>query len=268
MEKLDFLLNKCIKSQMISDVPIGVFLSGGLDSSIISAIANNHSNNQINTFSVRFDEKGYDESDKTELMKNYLKSNHLNVTISKKDFFNNLENIIKKVKDAPISIPHEYPLYELTRQMKGKVKVVLSGEGADELFGGYSRVQKSPFDFKKGKFFGSLSDLNFVKKLFSIDNNFDFKNSDFKEFFLKRYKWFSKNEAKNIINKEIVNNINFNEVFLPWEFSKNFNSNNDGLYNSVLLNFQKNHLQCLLDRLDVMTMANSIEARVPFLEHE
>lgn len=267
LEKLDFLLNKSIKSQMISDVPIGVFLSGGLDSSLISAIANKYSNNKLNTFSVRFDEAGYDESNKTELMKNYLKTNHLNVTISKKKFFNNFENIIK-VKDAPISIPHEYPLYELTKQMKGKVKVVLSGEGADELFGGYSRVQKSPFDFKKGKFFGSLSDLNFVRKLFSIDNNFNFKNSDFKEFFLKRYKWFSKNEAKNIINKEIVNNINFNEVFLPWEFSKNFNSNNDELYNSVLLNFQKNHLQCLLDRLDVMTMANSIEARVPFLEHE
>ena len=111
------------------------------------AIANKYSNNKLNTVSVRFDEAGYDESNKTELMKNYLKTNHLNVTISKKKFFNNFENIIK-VKDAPISIPHEYPLYELTKQMKGKVKVVLSGEGADELFGGYSRVQKSPFDFE------------------------------------------------------------------------------------------------------------------------
>ena len=106
---------------MISDVPIGVFLSGGLDSSLISAIANNYSNNKLNTFSVRFDEAGYDESNKTELMKNYLKTNHLNVTISKKKFFNNFENIIK-VKDAPISIPHEYPLYELTRQMKERLK--------------------------------------------------------------------------------------------------------------------------------------------------
>ena len=85
---------------MISDVPIGVFLSGGLDSSLISSIANKHSKNTINTFSVRFDEAGYDESDKTELMKNYLKTNHHNVTITKKDFFNNFENIIK-IKEAP-----------------------------------------------------------------------------------------------------------------------------------------------------------------------
>ena len=119
---------------MISDVPIGLFLSGGLDSSLLSAIANNYSNHKLNTFSVRFDERGYDESNKTELMKDHLKSNHSYVTISKKGFFNNFENIIK-VKDAPISIPHEYPLYELAKLMKGKVKVVLSGEGADELFG-------------------------------------------------------------------------------------------------------------------------------------
>ena len=122
LEKLDFLLNKCIKSQMISDVPIGVFLSGGLDSSLISSIANKHSKNTINTFSVRFDEAGYDESDKTELMKNYLKTNHHNVTITKKDFFNKIENIIK-IKEAPVSIPHEYPLYELTKYMKDKVKL-------------------------------------------------------------------------------------------------------------------------------------------------
>ena len=95
LEKLDFLLNKCIKSQMISDVPIGVFLSGGLDSSLISSIANKHSKNTINTFSVRFDETGYDESDKTELMKNYLKTNHHNVTITKKDFLITLRILLK-----------------------------------------------------------------------------------------------------------------------------------------------------------------------------
>ena len=130
-------------------------------------------------------------------MKDHLKSNHSYVTISKKGFFNNFENIIK-VKDAPISIPHEYPLYELAKLMKGKVKVVLSGEGADELFGGYSRVQKSPFDFKKGKFFGSLSNQNLVKKIFSVDNNFDFKNGDYKEYFFKRYHWLTKVVKKHI----------------------------------------------------------------------
>ena len=76
-----------------------------------------------------------------------------------------------------------------------------------------------------------------------------------------------KDESKIIMKKEIYNSINLSDVFSPWEFDIKSN-NNDELYNKVLINFQKNHLQCLLDRLDIMTMANSIEARVPFLEHE
>ena len=183
LEKLDYLLNKYIKSQMISDVPIGVFLSGGLDSSLISSVANKYSQETLNTFSVRFDEQAYDESSKTKLMQSHINSNHHNITIKKKDFFNNFEKIIK-IKDAPISIPHEYPLYELSKYMNGKVKVVLSGEGADEFFGGYSRVQKSPFDFIKAKAFGKLSASRVVKSIFSLDKNFDFCNQNFKDFFL------------------------------------------------------------------------------------
>ena len=252
---------------MISDVPIGVFLSGGLDSSLISSVANKYSQETLNTFSVRFDEQAYDESSKTKLMQSHINSNHHNITIKKKDFFNNFEKIIK-IKDAPISIPHEYPLYELSKYMNGKVKVVLSGEGADEFFGGYSRVQKSPFDFIKAKAFGKLSASRVVKSIFSLDKNFDFCNQNFKDFFFNRYKWFSLNESKNILNEDVFDKINLKDVLDPWEFSDDSSSDKDYLYNSILINFQKNHLQCLLDRLDIMTMSNSIEARVPFLEHK
>lgn len=266
-EKLDYLLKKSVKSQMMSDVPIGVFLSGGLDSSLIASIANNFSSKKINTFSVRFEESGYDESKKTEMMQKFLDSNHFNLTVTKGDFFNNLSEIVK-IKDSPLSIPHEYPLYSLTKQMKGKVKVVLSGEGADEFFGGYSRVQKSPFDYKKGEFIKSISNLKILEKIFNLDKNFDFKNENFSKFFFNRYKWFGVEEAKNLLTEDALSQVNFEKVFMPWE--ENFSKENKlrNLYSSVLKNFQKNHLSCLLDRLDIMTMANSIEARVPFLDHE
>ena len=104
----------------------------------------------MNTFSVRFDEAGYDESNKTELMKNYLKTNHLNVTISKKSFLTILK--ILSSKGCPNIDSPRIPTLRIDQTNEGKVKVVLSGEGADELFGGYSRVQKSPFDFKKENF--------------------------------------------------------------------------------------------------------------------
>ena len=89
-----------------------------------------------------------------------------------------------EVKGVPPSIPHEYPLYLLSKKMKqDNIKVVLSGEGADEFFGGYSRVQKSPIDFVKANFILKFSDSSFIKKIFSIDKRFDYKKNKFIDFF-------------------------------------------------------------------------------------
>ena len=162
-DKLEYLLTKSIKKHLISDVPLGVLLSGGLDSSIISSITSKFTKGTLKTFSVGFKDKEYDESSKARLIAKYIGSNHTEVLVEKNEFFDNLSNIIQ-IKSAPSSIPHEYPIYKLSKKMKESVKVVLSGEGADEFFGGYSRVQKSAFDFNKGSFFKSFSNSKILKK--------------------------------------------------------------------------------------------------------
>ncbi len=263
LEKLDYLLNESVKSHLQSDVPVGVFLSGGLDSSLLSAIATRHHYGKLKTYSVGFKETKYNEGDKASEISKYINSDHTEIIIEKKDFFNNLEKIVD-IKSAPISIPHEYPLFALAKEMKKDVTVVLSGEGADELFGGYSRVQKSPFDYKKGKFISNLTDAKFFKNIFSIENNFDFKKRSLLEYFFEKYNWFRFKETNNLLSEESINQIDFEAVIDPWE--KKF-IKEDFSYEKILSLFQNNHLQCLLDRLDVMTMANSIEARVPFLDH-
>ena len=263
-EKLIHLLNQSVERHLISDVPVGVLLSGGLDSSLLSAIASKKVDKKIQTFSISFNEKKYDESKKAKKVANFINSQHLDIKINRDNFYENLVNIIR-VKDTPISIPHEYPLYFLSKEIKKKVKVVLSGEGADEFFGGYSRVQKSPFDFKKGNFINSISNTKLLNKLFSIDENFIFKNKYFSDFFFHRYNWFKFGEIGEIMNEDIINQVNLEEVKEPW--LKIIESNNNNLYNQTLNLFQKNHLQCLLDRLDIHTMAHSVEARVPFLDH-
>ncbi len=263
-EKLDYLLNESVKSHLQSDVPVGVFLSGGLDSSLLSAIATKHHFGKLKTYSVGFKETKYNEGNKARTISKYIGSNHTEIIVEKKDFFDNLKNIVN-VKCAPISIPHEYPLFALAAEMKKDIKVVLSGEGADEFFGGYSRVQKSPFDYKKGKFINNYANTSLIKKIFSVEDKFDFKNKSLLNYFFEKYNWFKFEELDDIFSLEAKEKVNLDSVVEPWH--QKFAENKDKPYEQILSLFQNHHLQCLLDRLDIMTMANSIEARVPFLDH-
>ncbi len=246
-EKLDFLLQNSVRKQLVSDVPLGVLLSGGLDSSLISSIASKFKND-LHTFSVSFSEKEYDESKKAKIVSDFIGSKHRDVKVDRNLFLNNLDTVIK-IKGAPASIPHEFALYYLSKEIKKDVSVLLSGEGADEFFGGYSRVQKSPFDFHLKEFF-----------------NPKFSEENFYNFFLGRYKWFSINEKNTLFSDDTKRMINEDAVYNPYKsiFKK---IKKKDTYNSILESFQKNHIKSLLERLDIMTMSTGIEARVPFLDH-
>jgi len=254
IEKLDDILNNSVKGQLISDVPLGVFLSGGLDSSVLSAIASKYVGKNLNTYSVTLLEEGYDESKKAKLVSNYLSTNHHEVILEKSNFLENLNKLIE-IKGVPASIPHEYALYLLSKEMKKKISVVLSGEGADEFFGGYSRVQKAPFDYFKSKFFSK----------FQLNSKSSFDN--FNDFILNRYNWFSPTEKNDLLSNEFKNQIDKNDLNINWREILSEGSESDA-YNKVLYMFQSKHLKCLLDRLDTMTMAAGVEARVPFLDHK
>jgi asparagine synthase (glutamine-hydrolysing) len=247
-EELDELLQNSVKNQLMSDVPLGVLLSGGLDSSLISSIASKFSKN-LNTYSVSFSEEGYDESEKAKLVSRHIGSNHQDFKVDKKFFLENLQTMID-IKGVPASIPHEFALHHLSKEIKKDVSVVLSGEGADEFFGGYSRVQKSAFDFNKKNFFKE-----------------NFNRLKFFNFFLDRYNWFSAEEKNKIFSQDSKNRINEKLVHKPFK-DIFFNSNEKNTYNIILKSFQKNHIKALLERLDLMTMSAGIEARVPFLDHK
>ena len=93
---------------------------------------------------------------------------------------------------------------------------------------------KSPFDYVKGNYLSSYSNINFFKRIFSLDKDFNFKDSNFKAIFLVDINGFHNMKQKKYFQKEILNEINLNDIFSPWEFNLNSNSDISELYNCVL----------------------------------
>src|SRR6185312_4308963 len=139
VEKLRCLLEESVKRHLISDVPVGVFLSGGIDSSAITAFASKHYKGELKTFSVQFDyDKGINELGLAREVANKFNTDHYEVTISGKNIINVIEELVK-AHDEPFGDAADIPLYLLTKQLAGSIKVVLQGDGGDEFFGGYRR---------------------------------------------------------------------------------------------------------------------------------
>ncbi len=136
-EQLLSLANDAVKIRLNADVPLGVFLSGGVDSSLVASLANKHIN-KVNTFCIRFEEKGLDESPYAEKIARYLNTNHHTITCSHNDGLNLIENY-SSYFDEPFADPSAIPLMLLSRYTKQHVTVALSGDGGDESFLGYSR---------------------------------------------------------------------------------------------------------------------------------
>lgn len=132
------LVSQSVKERMVSDVPLGVFLSGGIDSSIITALMAKNSKEPINTFTIGFNEKSYDESYRAELVAKKIGSNH---TVHFLDF-NDIVDIVDEIilhYDEPYGDSSALPSYFVAKLAAEKVKVVLTGDCADELFGGYEK---------------------------------------------------------------------------------------------------------------------------------
>ena len=261
------LLLKVIKEHMISDVNVGSLLSGGLDSSLITVLMDKEN---INTYSASFDQSEYDETKFANILSKSINSNHKNINLNSNDYIDKLENNIEK-RGTPLSIPHEIALNELFAEISTNNKVVMSGEGADELFGGYGRVQSSAFDYKKILFIKKNFPQfiqNYFNKILGGRGKFNWLSHDNQlNHFFEVYCWFSKLDKDKILSQEFIEKISRDEEvnnFWLNEF-KNIDKLNE--YDKILYMFQKHHLRCLLDRLDFHSMSSGVEARVPFCDH-
>ena len=234
LNELDLELNKAIKYRLIADVPLGTYLSGGVDSSLITAITALNKNKKINTYTIGF--KEVNEFEYSKIIAERYKTDHHEILMHKEDYMSNWERLIN-FKDAPLGVPNEIPLAVMSSKLKEKITVVLSGEGADELMGGYGRIFRAPFDYEN-----------------------EDTNKSFYDYFISKYDYVPREMRDQLINTPK----NYRDEF-DAEIKASFNKNSNE--ESVFKFFHKYHVKGLLQRVDMTTMQTSVEARVPFLDH-
>ena len=281
-ENLKNLLNKVVSQHLISDVPLGAFLSGGIDSSTISLIMSQQKKN-IETFSVGYKDKSkiFDETEYATKIAKIIGSNHTNLEINPKEILNNIANIVEEY-DEPFADSSQLPTFLLSKLVRKRVTVCLSGDGGDEIFGGYNRylfaskLKKifyySPYFLRKiiSKIFLNISP-NIYDNFFQIfgkkvhtningDKIHKFSGilglKDFREIYEHLLSFYPSNEIP--VNRDVLK-----------EYKKiNFKSDTNNFVEHMQLTDTNFYLPGdILTKVDRASMAHSLEMRVPFLDH-
>jgi asparagine synthase (glutamine-hydrolysing) len=252
------LFEESIKSRMISDVPLGVFLSGGLDSSAIVAIMKKFSPD-IKTFCVGSDENI--ETNMARKVSNHFNTEHEEIIITAEDFEKRLPEMIWHY-DLPVSFASSIPLYFVSQLTKGKATVVLTGEGADELFAGYYRYARMLRAKSMSTFFKPLS---FTKNLINPSDSRYKKNIELLYNFNPDYA----TDLNILIGKDRDKYLLVEKnSFLRNQVINFLNKKETNFLNKILYLDFNTYLVELLRKQDKMSMAASIESRVPFLDHK
>jgi asparagine synthase (glutamine-hydrolysing) len=246
-------IKSSVLSQLTSDAPLGCQLSGGVDSSVICKFANANKVDLM-SFSVIFDDKKYSEESYIDIATSTIGLDNLKFTISEDFFIDNLEKSAWHLDD-PIHHPNSLGIYYLTQQASKHVKVLLSGEGADEMFGGYSRFLYANLPFKP-----IMKLLRLCNKFIKIPvlNNIGYTFNDVENYVLMSTAGDVRDTAKLFPSSNI-------KKVLADRTSIFNNEGNKSFLQKCIAYELKTYLPSLLLRQDKMAMANSLENRVPFL---
>lgn len=279
-DKLLMLIEDSVRLQLRSDVPLGAHLSGGLDSSTITCIASSLLGSRIKTFTGGFKEgKDYDETKYAKIVSKFAKTEYFEIFPTALDFIEVLPKLIYYL-DEPVAGPGVFPQYFVSKLASENVKVVLGGQGGDEIFGGYARYLIAYLEqCLKGAIFETQEEGKYVVTLDSIIPNLTllqqykpmlqyFWTDGLFEPMDKRYfKLIDRsNGLENLLTADLLKIRKNYSVFDG--FQKIFNNPNTLSYFNKMTYFDiKTLLPALLQVEDRMSMAVSLESRVPLLDH-
>jgi asparagine synthase (glutamine-hydrolysing) len=275
------LLEGAVTSHLMSDVPLGVFLSGGVDSSAVAALMTKLRREPVETFSVGYTEQTYSELPFARTVSEHIKSRHHEVLVSEQDFFDALPHLIWH-EDEPIVWPSSVSLYFVAKLARERVTVVLTGEGADETLAGYTRyaftLKNAAMDrayrsavpsFLRRGLRDSVATSSMLGATLrrKLEHTFLAKdgNSWSSFYFDNFFSAFGEAEQTRLLTDEFAREVTpssaYNNVLHYWDHSSG------EMLQRLLYTDIKTYLVELLMKQDNMSMAASIESRVPFLDH-
>ena len=278
-EEIRDTLEDSIRLQLRSDVPLGSHLSGGLDSSLVSILATQQSNTPVSFFHGKFTEDiSYDESRYAKIVAEETKGVLHEIIPSAEDFVRDLPKLIYAL-DEPVAGPGVFPQYAVSKLAKEQVKVVLGGQGGDEIFGGYARYLVGYLEQAlKGSIFETQEEGEHLVSLQSIVPNLPvlkeyvpllsqfWKKGLFDDMDQRYFRLIDRSQGiKHLLHQDLLHS--FDKGYLFSSFQKVFNHPDTLSYINKMTHFdQKTLLPALLQVEDRVSMNVSLESRVPFLD--
>lgn len=289
---LDNKLTQIVKDQIFADVEVGTFLSGGIDSSLITAKAQELSSKKIKTFCIGNEDKSHDESKYASKVAKFLSTDHDELILNKKNIIEDIPTIINNLNE-PLGDSSFIPTFYVSKLAKKKVKVVLTGDAGDEIFGGYNRYTKLKLINRIYRLPKILKKIMFVTLSNLGNNNINRINKIIK--FIPSFKneFYLNEKIKKILDR-IDPKLNFSDFLFSFLLNNNelslLNNSDEFSRNKVLNNFNnqfskeyKNKLSLeekmmfidtinylpndILFKVDRASMSNSLETRAPFLDN-
>ena len=278
VEDIHFELKRIVKDQSVADVEIGCFLSGGIDSSLTTALMQNQSKRAINTFSVGFEESLFDESEYAKNVSDILGTRHQVLTFTEKDAKLFIPEL-PKIYDEPFADSSQLPTIFVSKLASKSVKVSLSGDGGDELFCGYGRYMRSLEISKKILKIPTIIRSQ-ISKLYRVKANL-FQNKTFKDEkiidillarkFLDVYKnfifyWHDLSVIKNDnLKNDLCPQVCYDHHLFENKINRDFP--NDYLLQAMELDIYSYLVDDIMVKVDRAAMNFSLETRAPFLNH-
>jgi asparagine synthase (glutamine-hydrolysing) len=275
------LFHTSVRLRLMADVPLGMFLSGGIDSSAIAAVMSRLVDAPVKTFSVAFAEREANELSYARIVARAFKTDHHETVVSPQEFFEALPQLVWH-EDEPLAHPSSVALYFVSRLAARHVKVVLTGEGSDEMLAGYERYYKTVLQLSLGPRYHRFVPRALRRAVASrvealpagsnlrhkLTRTFLCLDPDVESLYFDNFAVFPSAQQRELLTAETLERAGGSPD--PYTDMRRYfeSADTDVLLNRMLYADTKTYLHELLMKQDQMSMAASIESRVPFLDHK